>query len=73
MPAHPFETTLVKAVRPKKQPYVAFDRNRYSVPHTHVGRPLTLRAEATTVRVVDVPAAPLRNINQPDDLPPGLH
>jgi transposase len=53
LPAHPFETTLVRPVRPAKQPYVAFDRNRYSVPHTHVGRALTLLADATTVRVVD--------------------
>jgi transposase len=53
LPAHPFETTLVKAVRPAKQPYVTFDRNRYSVPHTRVGQTLTLLADATTVRVVD--------------------
>ena len=53
LPAHPFETTLVRPVRTGKQPYVSFDRNRYSVPHTLVQRPVTLLADATTVRVVD--------------------
>jgi transposase len=53
LPAHPFETTLVRPVRTGKQPYVTFDRNRYSVPHTLVHRPITLLADATTVRVVD--------------------
>ena len=53
LPAHPFETTLVRPVRTGKQPYVSFDRNRYSIPHTLVQRPVTLLADATTVRVVD--------------------
>ncbi len=66
LPAHPFETTLVKAVRPRKQPYVAFDRNRYSVPHTHVGRPLPLLADATTVRVVDGPTELARHVRSYD-------
>jgi transposase len=53
LPAHPFETTLVRPVRTGKQPYVSFDRNRYSIPYTLVHRPVTLLADATTVRVVD--------------------
>ena len=53
LPAHPFETDALRAVSARKQPYVAFDRNRYSIPHTHVRRPLTLIASATVVRVVD--------------------
>ena len=40
-------------VRTGKPPYVSFDRNRYSVPYTHVRRPVALLADATTVRVVD--------------------
>jgi hypothetical protein len=36
-----------------KTPYVRFDRNSYSLPHTHVRRPLTLLASATTVRLID--------------------
>jgi len=53
LPVHPFETDALRAVTARKQPYVAFDRNRYSIPHTHVRRPLTLVASATVVRVVD--------------------
>lgn len=53
-PAHPFETDALRAVVARKQPYVAFDRNRYSIPHTHVRRPLTAVASpTTTVRIVD--------------------
>ena len=49
LPAHPFETDLVRAVRSGKTPYIRFDRNSYSIPHTHVRRPLTLVASATLV------------------------
>ena len=41
LPANPFETDLVRAVRSGKTPYVRFDRNLYSIPHTHVRKPLT--------------------------------
>ena len=53
LPAHPFETELVRAVRSGKTPYVRFDRNAYSIPHTHVRKPLTLLASATRVRILD--------------------
>lgn len=53
LPAHPFETTLVRPARSGKQPYVTFDRNQYSLPHTHVRRPVTLVADTTTVRILD--------------------
>ena len=43
----------MRAVRSGKTPYVRFDRNQYSIPHTHVRRPLTLVASATTVRLLD--------------------
>ena len=52
-PAHPFETDLVRAVRSGKTPYVRFDRNLYSIPHTHVRKPLTLLAGATRIRILD--------------------
>jgi transposase len=52
LPAHPFETAVMRAVVSGKTPYVRFDRNSYSIPHTHVRRPLTLLASATTVRLV---------------------
>ena len=53
LPANPFETDLVRAVRSGKTPYVRFDRNLYSIPHTHVRKPLTLVASATRVRILD--------------------
>ena len=53
LPAHPFETELVRVVRSGKTPYVRFDRNLYSIPHTHVRKPLTLLASATRVRILD--------------------
>ena len=53
LPAHPFETDVLRAVRSGKTPYVRFDRNQYSIPHTHVRHPLTLVASATTVRLLD--------------------
>ena len=52
LPAHPFDTTVLRAVVSAKTPYVRFDRNSYSIPHTHVRRPLTLVANPTTVRVL---------------------
>ena len=53
LPANPFETDLVRAVRSGKTPYVRFDRNLYSIPHTHIRKPLTLVASATRVRILD--------------------
>ena len=51
LPAHAFETEVMRTVIAGKTPYVRFDRNHYSIPHTHVRRPLTLLASPTTVRV----------------------
>jgi hypothetical protein len=55
LPAHPFEADLVRVVRSGKTPYVHFDRNLYSIPHTLKGVPLTLVAGPTTVRLLDRP------------------
>jgi len=52
LPAHPFETDAMRTVVSGKTPYVRFDRNSYSIPHTHVRRPLMLLASATTVRLI---------------------
>jgi transposase len=52
LPAHPFDTDVMRTVTARKQPYVRFDRNSYSIPHTHAHRPLTLLASPTTVRVL---------------------
>lgn len=54
-PEHPFEAEVVRVVRSGKTPYVRFDRNLYSIPHTLVRQPLTLLAGATTVRLLDRP------------------
>ena len=40
-------------VRVGKTPYVRFDKNDYSVPHTHVQRTLTVIATEERVRIVD--------------------
>jgi transposase len=51
LPAHPFPTALVKPVASGKQPYIRFDRNWYSIPHTLVRVPLTLVADADCVQL----------------------
>lgn len=53
LPAHPFATDHVTAVRSGKQPYVRFDRNDYSIPHELVRKPLTLVASEREVRILD--------------------
>lgn len=53
LPSHRFETDLVKTVRSDKTIYVRFDLNDYSIPHSFVGRPLTLVASKETVRLLD--------------------
>jgi len=55
LPTHPFEADLLRVVRSGKTPYVHFDRNLYSIPHTLKGMPLTLVASVTTVRLLDRP------------------
>jgi transposase len=53
LPAHPFQTDLVRTVCSAKTLYVRFDLNDYSIPPQAVGRPLTLVASPTTVRLLD--------------------
>jgi transposase len=53
LPEHPLETDLMRVVRSGKTPYLRFDRNLYSIPHELVGKPLTLVASATQIRVLD--------------------
>jgi transposase len=57
LPAHPFPTALVRGVTSGKTPYIRFDRNWYSIPHPLVQVPLTLVAEAETVRLLHGTAA----------------
>jgi transposase len=53
LPTHPFETDLVVPVRSEKTIYIRFGLNDYSIPHTSVGRPLSLVASETTVRFLE--------------------
>jgi len=52
-PLHPFNTDRSEAVSSRKTIYVRFDLNDYSIPPEAVGRPLTLVASDTTVRILD--------------------
>ena len=53
LPDNPFETDEQVEVSVGKTPYIRFDLNDYSVPHTHVRRTLTVIASLTQVRVFD--------------------
>jgi hypothetical protein len=53
LPDNPYPLVEHVAVQPGKTPYVRFDLNDYSIPHTHVQRPLTVLADAAQVRIVD--------------------
>jgi transposase len=53
LPEHPAPTDLVRAVVSGKTPYIRFDRNDYSIPHTHVRKPLSVVASDTVIRVLD--------------------
>lgn len=56
MPETRFPCDEIVPVQVGKTPYVRFDLNDYSVPHTHVRRQLAVVADLETVRVVDGPA-----------------
>jgi len=56
LPADHFPAHEMVTVRVGKTPYVRFDLNLYSVPHTHVGKTLTAVATLNTVRIMDGPA-----------------
>ena len=53
LPAHPFEAEHMRVVSSGKTPYVRFDRNLYSIPHTLTQRPLTLLASPERVRILN--------------------
>ncbi len=53
LPQHPFESDVVRPAVSGKTPYLRFDRNDYSIPHTLVRKPLTLIASEHTVRIAD--------------------
>ena len=53
LPLHPFNTDRMEPVRSRKTIYVHFDLNDYSIPPEAVGRPLTLMASDSEVRILD--------------------
>jgi hypothetical protein len=53
LPEHPFACDLLRAVVSGKTPYLRFDGNDYSIPHTLIRRPLTVVASEHELRVVD--------------------
>jgi len=53
LPRHPLDTSLRTTVSSVKTLFVRFDRNDYSIPPGAVGKPLTLIATDTLVRVFD--------------------
>lgn len=53
LPANPFPVEEQVAVKVGKTPYVRFDLNDYTIPHTHVRRTLTVRADPRRVRILD--------------------
>src|ERR1700758_2801754 len=52
-PDHPYPLIEQVAVKAGKTPYVRFDLNDYSIPHTQVRRWLTVLADPAEVRVAD--------------------
>jgi transposase len=53
LPGDVFPTDEIKAVTAGKTPYVRFDLNDYSIPHTCVARTLTVAANPKEVRILD--------------------
>ena len=53
VPDNPYPTEERVAVKVGKTPYVRFDLNDYSIPHTHVGQWLTVLADPQQVRITD--------------------
>ena len=53
LPENPYPTDECQAVSVGKTPYVRFDLNDYSVPHTHVRRLLSVAASPTRVRILE--------------------
>jgi transposase len=53
LPERPFDTDLVLPLIVSKEARVHLDTNTYSVPPEHVGKTVHLRADDTTVRILD--------------------
>lgn len=53
LPDTPFDTTERVEVVVRKQPYVRFDLNDYSIPFNHIQRTLVVLADLKTIRILD--------------------
>lgn len=53
LPAEPFPCHEMVTAAVRRTPYLTFDTNRYSVPHDHMDRTLTLTADLDRIRVFD--------------------
>ena len=53
LPEHPFTPESIRAISSGKTPYLRFDKNDYSIPHSLLRKPLTVIASESTVRVLD--------------------
>jgi transposase len=53
LPDNPFPTEERLEGIARKTPYLRFDLNDYTIPHTHVGRPLQILATLERVRIVE--------------------
>ena len=53
LPPAPFPVHELVAVHVRRTPYVAFDGNRYTVPHDRIARTLTLAADLEEIRLFD--------------------
>ncbi len=66
LPEHPMSCDSVVAARSGKTPYLRFDLNDYSIPHTLVRKPLTLIASEHAMRVVDGQEVVARHVRSYD-------
>lgn len=66
LPEHPMSCGRPLGVASGKTPYVRFDLNDYSIPHTLVKKPLTLLAEEHALRVLDGDTEVARHVRSYD-------
>jgi len=65
-PLHSFSTDRIETVRSQKTIYIRFDLNDYSIPPQAIGKPLTLLASDTCVRLLDGSVEIARHIRSYD-------
>lgn len=66
LPDNPYPVEERVVVKVGKTPYVRFDLNDYSVPHTQVRKALTVLADTQTVRILDAQVVLARHVRSYD-------